>query len=154
LQHCSYSFINFTIIGRVAGFSGSCESTREEMESSTAAPQLGGDGVGNGSDSGNAKKPHFNTMTVGPEITYIQDEEVMIDGSELRRKKLVQRLVWKVDWRLCTIAGILCSLNLMDSGIISSASVSTMFGDLDFGVGNRYVSSMCLFCGLRAWEYH
>jgi hypothetical protein len=119
------------------------------MESSAATLQRRGDAIGNGND----KKTRFNTTAVEPEMTYIQDEEVMIDGSELRREKLVKRLVWKVDWRLCTIAGILCSLNLMDSGIISSASVSTMFEDLDLGVGNRYVSSMCLCCGLRSWKY-
>lgn len=51
-----------------------------------------------------------------------------------------RRLVRKVDLRLCTIAGILCSLNLLDSGIISSASVTTIFEDLGLGVGNRYVS--------------
>lgn len=54
---------------------------------------------------------------------------------EVRQKSLVR----KVDLRLCTIAGILCSLNLVDSGIISSASVTTIFQDLDLGVGNRYV---------------
>jgi len=31
----------------------------------------------------------------------------------------------KLDLRLCTIAGVLCSLNLLDSGIISSASVTS-----------------------------
>lgn len=54
-------------------------------------------------------------------------------------------LRWKVDVRLCTIAGILCSLNLLDSGIISSASVTTMFEDLDLGVGNRYSVSIFIF---------
>lgn len=53
----------------------------------------------------------------------------------------------KLDWRLCTIAGVLCSLNLMDSGIISSASVTTIFGDLGLGVGNRYVSAFLGFGG-------
>lgn len=54
---------------------------------------------------------------------------------------LERKLVRKVDLRLCTIAGILCSLNLIDSGIISSASVSPgFFEDLGLGVGNRYVS--------------
>ncbi|TAQ83866.1 hypothetical protein B7494_g7813 [Chlorociboria aeruginascens] len=55
---------------------------------------------------------------------------------ELRASE--RRLVRKIDLRLCTIAGILCSLNLLDSGIISSASVTTIFQDLDLGVGNRY----------------
>lgn len=72
-------------------------------------------------------------------ITF-QNEDLGID--EASRKNLERRLVRKVDWRLCTIAGILCSLNLMDSGIISSASVADdFFTDLGLGVGNRYVSS-------------
>jgi hypothetical protein len=75
--------------------------------------------------------------------------------------RLERKLVRKVDWRLCTIAGVLCSLNLLDSGIISwvtyhlasleeegglfiilsrSASVTSIFQDLGLGVGNRYVS--------------
>ena len=56
----------------------------------------------------------------------------------------VQRLRRKIDLRLCTIAGILCSLNLIDSGIISSASVTTMFDDLDLH-GNRYSISIFIF---------
>ncbi|KAI5283196.1 hypothetical protein KEM54_002335 [Ascosphaera aggregata] len=50
----------------------------------------------------------------------------------------------KVDLRLCTIAGILCSLNLIDSGIISSASVTTMFEDLSLH-GQRYSVSIFIF---------
>lgn len=72
-------------------------------------------------------------------ISY-EDEDPDIHGAS--RKALERKLVRKVDWRLCTIAGILCSLNLMDSGIISSASVADdFFTDLGLGVGNRYVSS-------------
>ena len=50
----------------------------------------------------------------------------------------------KVDLRLCTIAGILCSLNLLDSGIISSASVTSMLKDLGLE-GNRYSFSILIF---------
>lgn len=42
------------------------------------------------------------------------------------RKHLENKLRRKVDLRLCSIAGILCSLNLLDSGIISSASVTRL----------------------------
>lgn len=56
-----------------------------------------------------------------------------------------QRLVRKVDLRLCTVAGILASLDLLDSNIISAASVTTMFEDLDLGVGNRYSVSIFIF---------
>ncbi|KJY00947.1 MFS transporter like protein [Zymoseptoria brevis] len=55
-----------------------------------------------------------------------------------------KRLRLKVDLRLCTIAGILCSLNLLDSGIISSASVTSMLSDLDL-TGNRYSVSIFIF---------
>ena len=51
--------------------------------------------------------------------------------------KDIRRLRLKVDLRLCTIAGLLCSLNLLDSGIISSASVTSMISDLDLS-GQRY----------------
>lgn len=58
-----------------------------------------------------------------------QDENAVdaniIDGDLLEKSMLEKSLVRSVDWRLCTIAGILCSLNLLDSGIISSASVTT-----------------------------
>ena len=53
-------------------------------------------------------------------------------------------LLMKVDLRLCSIAGILCSLNLLDSGIISSASVTSMLNDLQM-TGNRYSVSIFIF---------
>lgn len=55
-----------------------------------------------------------------------------------------RRLRLKVDLRLCTIAGVLCSLNLLDSGIISSASVTSMISDLEL-TGNRYSVSIFIF---------
>lgn len=80
---------------------------------------------------------------------------------------LIRRLRFKVDLRLCTIAGILCSLNLLDSGVISSASVTSMRTDLGL-TGNRYSVSIFIFtiasiccqlpstiavrrCGPRVW---
>jgi len=50
----------------------------------------------------------------------------------------------KIDLRLCTIAGILCSLNLLDSGIISSASVTSMLTDLSL-TGDRYSVAIFIF---------
>lgn len=50
----------------------------------------------------------------------------------------------KVDRRLCTIAAILCSLDLLDSGVISSASVTSMVEDLDLR-GNRYSVAIFIF---------
>ncbi|KAK8058832.1 MFS general substrate transporter [Apiospora phragmitis] len=57
---------------------------------------------------------------------------------------LERRLRLKIDMRLCTIASILCSLNLLDSGVISSASVTSMLEDLDL-TGNRYSVSIFIF---------
>ncbi|KAL3475366.1 major facilitator superfamily domain-containing protein [Aspergillus californicus] len=57
---------------------------------------------------------------------------------------LESRIRRKVDLRLCTIAGILCSLNLLDSGILASASVTTMLDDLDLQ-GTRYSVSIFIF---------
>lgn len=56
-----------------------------------------------------------------------------------------KRLKLKVDLRLCTIGGLLCSLNLIDSGIISSAAVTSMLADLELNQGNRYSLSILIF---------
>jgi hypothetical protein len=69
-----------------------------------------------------------------------------VDGMSAEEVRgLERKLVRKIDLRLCTIAGILCSLNLLDSGIISSASVTTIFEDLGLGVGNRYSISIIVY---------
>ncbi|PLN82834.1 MFS general substrate transporter [Aspergillus taichungensis] len=59
-------------------------------------------------------------------------------------KSLEKHIRWKTDIRLCTLAGILCSLNLLDSGILSSASVTSMLQDLDLQ-GTRYSVSIFIF---------
>lgn len=72
-------------------------------------------------------------------------EEDQQDVDDVSTKvALERRLRLKVDIRLCTIAGILCSLNLLDSGVISSASVTSMLTDLDL-TGNRYSVSIFIF---------
>lgn len=55
-----------------------------------------------------------------------------------------QRLKRKIDLRLCTIAAILYSLDLIDSGILSSASVTTIFHDLSL-TSTRYSVSIFVF---------
>ncbi|KAK5691256.1 hypothetical protein LTS12_028773, partial [Elasticomyces elasticus] len=50
----------------------------------------------------------------------------------------------KIDIRLCSIAGVLCCLNLLDSGILSSASVTTMQQDLNLQ-GSHYSVSIFIF---------
>ena len=63
---------------------------------------------------------------------------------DLTHRSREKALLLKVDLRLCSIAGILCSLNLLDSGIISSASVTSMLVDLQL-TGNRYSVSIFIF---------
>ncbi|KAK4150169.1 major facilitator superfamily domain-containing protein [Chaetomidium leptoderma] len=58
---------------------------------------------------------------------------------------LGRRIRRKVDLRLCTIAGILCSLNLLDSGVLSSAAVTSMLSDLGLDQGNRFSVSIFIF---------
>lgn len=72
-------------------------------------------------------------------MTEIDDED------DNQKHEAGKRLRLKVDLRLCTIAGLLCSLNLLDSGIISSASVTSMLKDLGLDQGNRYSVSILIF---------
>ena len=65
------------------------------------------------------------------------------DDHEVLEK--TRRLRLKIDYRLCTIAGLLCSLDLLDSGIISNASVTSMLKDLGLDHGNRYSVSILIF---------
>ena len=65
-------------------------------------------------------------------------------GDESEDKAAERRVRLKVDLRLCSIAGLLCSLNLLDSGIISSASVTSMLKDLNLE-GDRYSASILIF---------
>lgn len=58
---------------------------------------------------------------------------------------LERRIRRKVDFRLCTIAGILCSLNLLDSGVLSSAAVTSMPSDLGLDQGNRFSVAIFIF---------
>ncbi|GME25344.1 mfs transporter [Neofusicoccum parvum] len=83
--------------------------------------------------------------------THADLAEVGPDGDNgsavLREEQAIfeRQIRLKVDFRLCTIAGILCSLNLLDSGVISSASVTSMLSDLDLDKGNRYSVSIFIF---------
>ncbi|KAL3448932.1 major facilitator superfamily domain-containing protein [Aspergillus insuetus] len=58
--------------------------------------------------------------------------------------QLEARIRRKTDLRLCSIAGILAGLNLLDSGILASASVTTLNHDLDLQ-GQRYSVSIFIF---------
>ena len=86
-----------------------------------------------------------STVAVTP--TEAREETPLIGTESAVYSRLSEdelRLRNKVDWRLCTIAGILCSLNLLDSGVISSASVTSMLGDLSL-TGNRYSVAIFIF---------
>lgn len=67
------------------------------------------------------------------------------NGRDRERLRNEEALRLKVDIRLCSIAGLLCSLNLLDSGIISSASVTSMLDDLELAEGNRYSVAILIF---------
>ncbi len=66
------------------------------------------------------------------------------EGQDENKKALDRRIRRKVDLRLCTIAGLLCALDLIDSGIMSSASATTMPDDLGLR-GDRYAMAIWIF---------
>lgn len=55
--------------------------------------------------------------------------------------KVDKAIVRKIDLRLCTIAGLLCALDLIDSSIMSSASATSMPTDLGL-TGDRYSTAI------------
>ncbi|KAK5050335.1 hypothetical protein LTR84_003616 [Exophiala bonariae] len=85
---------------------------------------------------------HPTTISIVQEDESQDQDEINVD-SEFD-VDAEARLVRKIDLRLCTISGILCSLNLLDSGIISSAAVTSMLSDLQL-TGNRYSVSIFIF---------
>lgn len=91
------------------------------------------------SSRNSTSKPGADDTTTMISQRFPDVEAIPDDYEDLER-----RLRRKVDLRLCSIAGILCSLNLLDSGVISSASVTSMISDLDL-TGNRYSVSIFIF---------
>lgn len=89
------------------------------------------------SSSVSAEAHNANSKAALVSSGVVEDEVATIDEEKKIRRK--------VDLRLCTIAGLLCSLNLLDSGIISSASVTSMLSDLGLDQGNRYSVSILIF---------
>ncbi|KAI4119106.1 MAG: hypothetical protein LQ345_000931 [Seirophora villosa] len=84
-----------------------------------------------------------NDSSTGPKVALTSQEGT---SAEIERRLCEEKKIrLKVDIRLCTIAGLLCSLNLLDSGIISSASVTSMLHDLSLDQGNRYSVSILIF---------
>jgi len=94
--------------------------------------------------NGRPATPGSATINIIPQDETLGDNEIaQNDGSQTSLEEEA-RLVRKIDIRLCTISGILCSLNLLDSGIISSAAVTSMLSDLQL-TGNRYSVSIFIF---------
>ena len=87
-------------------------------------------GFSENSDTEVSQDAHGDTQSTEPQT----QEEWRIE----RRMRL------KVDLRLCTISGLLCSLHLLDSGIVSSASVTSMTDDLEL-YGNRFSVAIFIF---------
>ena len=79
------------------------------------------------------------------EVQQDVDDASMLSERDELEKEWKNGVRMKVDLRLCSIAGLLCSLNLLDSGVISSASVTSMLSDLELDVGNRYSVSIFIF---------
>lgn len=75
--------------------------------------------------------------TLGGLISDDDDET----ASDHPHPELDKRIIRKIDLRLCTIAGIICSLDLIDSGVMSSASATSMPQDLSL-TGNRYSTAV------------
>lgn len=90
------------------------------------------------------RSPTNKTSPGDTAYTVPEDASDEPHGVHSKDGDLERRLRLKVDLRLCTIAGILCSLNLLDSGVISSASVTSMLSDLDL-TGHRYSISIFIF---------
>ena len=89
-----------------------------------------------------ANKSGFPIHTVSDRTLFEENEN---EDHTLELALLEKRVRWKVDLRLCSIAGLLCSLNLLDSGILSSAAVTTMLSDLQLDQGSRYSVSIFIF---------
>lgn len=69
------------------------------------------------------------------------DDDLIGASSPHDDAPLDPNVVRKIDLRLCTIAGLLCALDLIDSGIMSSASATSMPTDLGL-TGGRYSTAI------------
>lgn len=89
-------------------------------------------------------RSHLNWPNKKPVVDQpsIASDETPFD--ELHDELISRNIRRKIDLRLCTIAGVLCSLNLLDSGILSSASVTSMPEDLGL-TGSRFSVSIFIF---------
>ncbi|KAJ9656991.1 hypothetical protein H2198_004591 [Neophaeococcomyces mojaviensis] len=84
------------------------------------------------------------SLAVQPKLVATVTTPSELPENEYGNDEFNRHLLRKIDLRLCTIAGILCSLNLLDSGIISSAAVTSMPQDLGL-TGNRFSVAIFIF---------
>ncbi|KAF2460141.1 major facilitator superfamily domain-containing protein [Lineolata rhizophorae] len=115
---------------------------------------------------GSSKPPSGSAKAVGPQsgsrslpgagaVEEVEDSAAFprtptadstADEDELQQRSALERRIrLKTDLRLCPIAGLLCSLNLLDSGIISSAAVTSMPTDLSLDQGSRFSLAIFIF---------
>lgn len=85
------------------------------------------------------------TPTVEPVSEADSTDSTSTDQTDAADAAVERRIRRKVDLRLCTIAGILCSLNLLDSGVLSSAAVTSMPSDLGLDRGSRFSVAIFIF---------
>lgn len=88
-------------------------------------------------------KPTTNAIANQTPLDNVDSDSDGVNREE--QAALEKRVRRKVDMRLCSIAGLLCSLNLLDSGILSSAAVTSMLDDLHLDQGSRYSVSIFIF---------
>ena len=104
--------------------------TVEESPEPVVSPTLGA-----------SKEAHAVSRSVVVEISDQSGDEFLDVEADDTLERSLRR---KIDLRLCSIAGILCSLNLLDSGVISSAAVTSLPRDLDL-TGNRFSIAIFIF---------
>ncbi|KAJ5752431.1 Major facilitator superfamily domain general substrate transporter [Penicillium odoratum] len=98
-----------------------------------------------------AEEPPTRFIASKTDLPHNSDQEPLeqhqndFESQNTEGPALERRVRWKADVRLCSIASLLCSLNLLDSGILSSAAVTTMLSDLQLDQGSRYSVSIFIF---------
>lgn len=95
-------------------------------------------------DSPSPRRDSTSKILTSDNTYTIPEQQPEYNGEDIDQVELEKKLRLKVDLRLCSIAGILCSLNLLDSGVISSASVTSMIDDLQL-YGDRFSVSIFIF---------
>ena len=109
-------------------------SNKLALPSSTLLPVAGDDVAGDDSAAADEvpNDPDADKLVVPSDLPLAAVLHESVSDATYKR---IRR---KVDLRLCTIAGLLCSLDLLDSGVLSSAAVTSMLSDLGLDQGDRF----------------